>query len=203
MLDPVRFLSNLSTGEMGYAVAKAARQAGYQVTLISGPTNLKPPQGVRFVPIVSAAEMQRACRQYFPKSDALVMSAAVCDFTAAKKNAQKIHRTKTREMYLMQTPDIVAGLGKTKGKRIVIGFCLETQDWLGNARRKLERKNLDGIVANYYSAAHVPFGNRKINTAFLDRSGKTDFLKRKSKKQIAKGLLRWLGILQEKRFSKK
>ncbi len=203
MLDPVRFLSNLSTGEMGYAVARSARAAGYQVTLISGPTNLKPPAGVRFVPVISASDMQRACRRYFPASDALVMSAAVCDFTAARKNSQKIHRTKTREMYLMQTPDIVAGLGEQKGNRLVIGFCLETKDWLKSARRKIQSKNLDGIVANYYSSSHVPFGNRRINTAFMDRAGKSDFLRQKSKREIAKRLLKWLENLQEKRFSNK
>lgn len=197
MLDPVRFLSNVSTGEMGYAFARAARRAGYQVTLVSGPTALKPPRGVRFVPVVSAADMQRACGRLFPKHDALVMSAAVCDFTAAKMSRQKISRTRTREFHLMQTPDILAGLGKKKGARLLIGFCLETEHWLKNAERKLERKNLDGIVANYYSKTHIPFGSRKINTAFMDREKKVYFLRKKSKKQVASSLLRWMEGLRK------
>lgn len=195
MLDPVRFLSNVSTGEMGYTFAKTAREAGYQVTLISGPTALKPPKGVTFVPVVSAADMKRACEKYFPKQDALVMSAAVCDFTAAKTSAQKISRTKTREFYLMQTPDILAGLGKKKGDRLLIGFCLETEHWLENARKKLQRKNLDGIVANFYSKTHIPFGDRKITTAFMDRDERVRLLRQKSKKQIAAALLKWIESL--------
>ncbi len=192
MLDPVRFLSNLSTGEMGYALARAARNQKCAVTLISGPTHLKPPAGVHFVPITSAKDLQRACRKYFPKHDALIMTAAVCDFTAARPHRHKIHRTKTKEMFLRQTPDIVAGLARRKGKRRIIGFCLETRDWLGNAKRKLAQKGLDGIVANYYTPAHVPFGNRRITTAFVDRSGRTKILRAQSKTQISRQLMGWM-----------
>jgi phosphopantothenoylcysteine decarboxylase/phosphopantothenate--cysteine ligase len=196
MLDPVRFLSNLSTGEMGYALAREARRRNYQVTLISGPTSLQPPAGVRFVPIISAAELQKKCRKLFPKNDILIMTAAVCDFTAAHPSAQKIHRTQTKSLHLKQTQDIVAGLSKDKGRRTVIGFCLETQNWLGNAKDKIKRKNLDGIVANYYTKSHVPFGDRKITTAFLSRSGDTLILRKQSKKQIAGNLLKWTETLE-------
>lgn len=197
MLDPVRFISNVSTGEMGYTFALAARAAGYEVTLISGPTGLKPPKGVRFIPVVSAADMKKACDHYFTKQDALVMSAAVCDFTAAKTSTQKISRTKTREFHLMQTPDILAGLGRKKGKRLLIGFCLETEHWLENAKRKLHRKNLDGIVANFYSKSHIPFGKRKITTAFVNKEEKVCLLRRKSKKQVAAALLKWMESLHK------
>lgn len=203
MLDPVRFLSNVSTGEMGYAVARTAKRLGYQVTLISGPTHLKPPKGVKFVPIVSANDMKRACEKMFPQNDALIMSAAVCDFTAAKLSRQKIHRTTTKEIHLMQTPDILAGLGRKKGKRVVIGFCLETEHWLANAKRKLDSKNLDGIVANYYTARHIPFGNRRINTAFLDSIDNLKLLKNKAKSEIALALIRWLESLWKIKFSNK
>ena len=198
MLDPVRFLSNLSTGEMGYAIARIAREQGYDVTLISGPTMLKSPRGIRQVSVTSAAEMKRACQKFFPSQQALIMTAAVCDFTAATKHPQKIHRTKTKQLLLKQTPDIVAGLGKRKGRRVVIGFCLETQDWLENAKRKLKRKNLDGIVANYYTRRHVPFGRRKITTAFLDQKEKVTFLRHLSKERVAVRLLNWMeGLRRE------
>lgn len=192
MLDPVRFISNVSTGEMGYTLAREAKKAGHEAVLISGPTALKPPAGITFVSITSAADLQRACRRYFPKSDALIMTAAVCDFTAAAPQKQKIKRLKTKSFLLKQTPDIVAGLARRKGQRIVIGFCLETQDWLKNARKKLSGKHLDGIVANYYSKSHIPFGNRRINTAFLDGKGSVRMLKNKSKTQVSKALIRWV-----------
>ncbi|MSR77345.1 MAG: phosphopantothenoylcysteine decarboxylase [Candidatus Omnitrophica bacterium] len=197
MLDPVRFLSNLSTGEMGYTLARMAQARGYHVTLISGPTALQPPSGVKFISIMSAEELQCACRKEFPKQDALVMSAAVCDFTVASRHPQKIQRTKIRSLQLRQTPDIVAGLAKKKGKRIVIGFCLETVDWLERAGEKLRRKGLDGIVANYYQKGHVPFGNRRINAAFLDHRT-TRLLKKQSKSQVSLALLRWLETLSKK-----
>ena len=192
MLDPVRFLSNVSTGEMGYALARAAQNKGYQVTLISGPTALNPPAKIHFVPVVSAQDMQRACQKLFPKHDVLIMSAAVCDFTPLKFTHEKIQRTKTNHFELKQTDDIVAGLARKKGKRKVIGFCLETSHWLEKAREKMKRKGLDGIVANYYTKQHSPFGNRKINTAFIGPQGKIQRLYRVSKPQVARKLLTWL-----------
>lgn len=195
MLDPVRFLSNLSTGEMGYAVAREARRRGKKVTLISGPTALKKPAGVRWVAVTSARELEQACRRQFVQNDILIMTAAVCDFTATKPSKQKISRTKTHSLRLMQTPDIVGGLGRRKGKRLVIGFCLETRDWLKRAREKITRKSLDGIVANYYSPAHNPFGKRRINTAFLDAFGNARILKKQSKTQVARKLLDWAEAL--------
>ena len=192
MLDPVRFLSNVSTGHMGYAIARAAKERKHRVTLISGPAMLKHPEGVRFIPIVSARELLKACQDSFPKQDALIMTAAVCDFTAPSINRQKIRRTKTRKVTLKQTPDIVAGLARGKDRRIVIGFCLETQNWLVNARRKIRENNLDGIVANYYTKFHVPFGDRKITTAFVDKVGRAKILKNQSKAVIAQRLLEWV-----------
>lgn len=198
MLDPVRFLSNVSTGEMGYTMAEVARQAGYQVTLISGPVSLKPPTGIKFISILSAAELKKACEKEFPSQDALIMSAAVCDFTAAKPSKHKIRRMQTHSLHLKQTPDILAGLSRKKAERKVIGFCLETQNWLKNAQDKLHRKHLDGIVANYYSKTHVPFGRRRINTAFLSADGRHKMLRNRSKKQVAKSLLGWLESMFEK-----
>lgn len=197
MLDPVRFLSNLSTGEMGFTLAECAKTKGHDVTLISGPVALKAPAGVSFVSITSASDLQKACQRYFPRHDVLIMTAAVCDFTAANPSGQKIRRLKTKQFLLKQTPDIVAGLASKKGKRLVIGFCLETQDWLKNARHKLARKKLDGIVANFYTAKHVPFGKRRITTAFLS-PGKINLLKNKSKRQVSQALLGWIESLSAK-----
>lgn len=198
MLDPVRFLSNVSTGEMGYAFAKESFAKGHQVTLVSGPTSLTPPAGVRFVSIVSAAELKKTCESLFPKHDVLVMVAAVCDFTPLETGKHKIRRTKTKKLSLRQTPDIVSGLAAHKGNRIVIGFCLETEDWIENAEAKLKRKSLDGIVANYYTPRHIPFGKRRINTAFLAPGQKMIQLRSKTKPQIATALLNWILRMDKK-----
>lgn len=192
MLDPVRFISNVSTGEMGYALAAEALRKKYDVTLVSGPTALKPPARSNFISITSAGELNRVCKKEFPDHDVLVMVAAVCDFTAQKMNRHKIHRTETKQLNLKRTPDIVAGLAKKKGPRKVIGFCLETEKWLETAKFKIVRKHLDGIVANYYTPKHIPFGNRRINTAFIDRAGKVKRLKNQTKRQIAVSLLKWI-----------
>ncbi len=201
MLDPVRFLSNRSTGKMGYAVAEAVWRKGWPVTLISGPTAFRPPRGVRVIPVISAADMKSVCQREFGRHDILVMSAAVCDFTAAHVQKHKIRRKAALHIHLKKTPDIIAALARRKGRRLVIGFCLETRDWLQEARKKIRTKHLDGIVANYYTAAHIPFGDRKIRTAFMDRSGKTVLLKKMSKARIAAALLRWIGSLEKERTS--
>ncbi len=198
MLDPVRFISNVSTGEMGYALAAEAAKKGHDVTLISGPTSLRPPSKVLYIPIVSAVELKKACEKHFPNQDALVMVAAVCDFMPEQVGKQKIRRTQVRTLRLKQTPDIVAGLGAVKGNRKVIAFCLETENWIENAKAKLVRKHLDGIVANYYSQSHVPFGNRRINTAFIEPDGRVRRLNNKRKQQIAAALLKWLQGMTKK-----
>lgn len=195
MLDPVRFLSNLSTGVMGYTLAKAARDKGYQVTLISGPTSLKPPSGVKLISVVSAGDLMKTCERHFPSHSILIMTAAVCDFTFLKPRAHKIRRAKTKEISLKQTPDIVAHLAAQKGDRLVIGFCLETRDWLRNARRKLKKKGLDGIVANFYNKRHIPFGRHKITAAFVGR-GRIQLLRSQTKSRLSSRLLRWINELQ-------
>lgn len=199
MLDPVRFLSNLSTGKMGYTLAQVAKSKGYQVTLISGPTRLNPPKNVKFIPILSALELQRSCRQQFPKHDILIMTAAVCDFTARRFQKHKIHRLKTRELHLKRTPDIVAGLAKKKGRRRVIGFCLETDQWLEQAKRKRKNKHLDGIVANYYAPSYSPFGDRVVSVCLVDYHDNMIMIKKKSKKHVANAIIEWVENMPEGR----
>ena len=149
-LDEVRFLSNLSSGRMGYAVARAGAAAGHRVTLVSGPTALEAPDGVRRLEVESAAEMHREVRKAWPSCRALVMAAAVADWRPALRQPGKMKKDglRTATLELVRTPDILAELGPEKAGRIVVGFALETEGLLAEAARKLAAKNLDAIVAN-------------------------------------------------------
>ena len=191
MLDPVRFITNLSTGEMGYALAREAKKRGWKVTLISGPTALLPPKGIRVIPIVTVAELARALQKHFFRHDVLVMSAAVGDFIPVRRASKKIPRRKRWTVNFREAPDLVRKVARKKGKRIVIGFSLETGDWLRRSRRKLVQKHLDGIVANYYSPRHNPFGSTQVHAALLDRE-KTRVLRRPSKAALAREILNWI-----------
>ncbi len=193
MLDPVRFISNLSTGELGYTLARIAYQKGYDVTLVSGPTAIEPPQGVHFVPVVSSEDMLKACEKEFFKSDALVMTAAVADFTPVTREKQKIKRRETQSVVLKRTKDILAGLGPRKGDRVVIGFCLETEKWLEYAKLKLQKKKLDGIIANFYDPGKVyPFGKNPMTSAFIGADLQTDIYRKLSKTEMSRQILRWM-----------
>ena len=195
MLDPVRFLSNLSTGEMGYTLARAAVSKGYQVSLVSGPTDLQPPKGVTFYPVVSAREMQKICTELFPKHDGLIMTAAVCDFMPVDMKGHKIPSGKGLVLKLKRTPDILSSLAKRKGRRVVLGFCLETRDLIRRAKEKLIRKRLDGIVANFYGSGRVPFGKRRIEVHLVGSDGLVRKLADRSKSQVAGALLKWMESL--------
>jgi len=196
MLDPVRFLSNLSTGEMGYVLAKAAVLKGYQVSLVSGPTDLLPPRGVKFYPVISALEMKKTCMELFPRHDGLIMTAAVCDFMPVGMQGHKIPSGDGLTLKLKRTPDILASLAKRKGRRVVIGFCLETRDLICRATEKLIRKRLDGIVANFYGSGCVPFGKRRVEVHLIGSGGSVQTLTDRSKEQIARALLKWMESLR-------
>jgi len=169
MLDPVRFLSNVSTGEMGYQIANAAKRSGFKVTLISGPVSLKAPSGVKFIPVLSAQDMEREVKKYFQSAAALVMTAAVCDYTPAKHQKHKIKRIHTHRMVFKQTKDILKSVSKLKKNQYVVGFCLETEDLRKNAIRKLRSKKLDLIVANSYTKSQNPFGRNKTSVLLIDK----------------------------------
>jgi phosphopantothenoylcysteine decarboxylase/phosphopantothenate--cysteine ligase len=148
-LDPVRYLSNPSSGKMGYAIAAALRDLGADVDLVSGPTALEAPSGVRCERVTSAEEMLAACRKAFAQADAFVACAAVSDFRPTKPSLHKQKKTgKPEVLRLEATPDILATLAKAKGGRVLVGFAAETDDLLANAGEKLRRKRLDLIVAN-------------------------------------------------------
>ena len=148
-IDPVRFISNASSGKMGYALARAALKAGHKVTLISA-SDLQPPVGMDFVGVESAKDMFNAVKKFFPKCDCLIMAAAVTDYTPARPVKTKIKRTaKSLAIKLKPTADILKWAGKHKKKtQIVCGFALEDKNIRRNAEKKLKEKNLDIIIAN-------------------------------------------------------
>ena len=172
-IDPVRFLSNPSSGKMGFAVAKEAVKRGYECVLVSGPVNLKPPKGCKFIPVVSAEDMYEAIVKEFPKCDVLIMTAAVSDFKPAKRLKQKEHKIAEKAVLeLVRTKDILKGVAKEKGKRFVIGFAAETNDILASAKRKMFVKGLDMIVANDVSRSDAGFASEKLRAVFLFPDGK-------------------------------
>ena len=150
-IDPVRFISNRSSGRMGYAIAEAARDAGHKVTLISGPVSLPVPSEIDLVKVESAAEMSDAVKKHFPDSDLTVMAAAVADYRPAHPLNGKMKKCSgSLFLELERTEDILAAIGSMKKpSQILVGFAAETDDLEENARGKLERKNLDWIAANY------------------------------------------------------
>ena len=159
-IDPVRFISNPSSGKMGYAIARALRHRGAEVVLVTGPTTLTAPRGVQVVQVLSAQEMAAAVDKHFPAADVVIKSAAVADY---RPRVVAMHKVKKRDgaprLDLERTTDILADLGKKKGSRILVGFAAETQDVLANARMKLEQKNLDLIVANDVGGSESVFGS--------------------------------------------
>jgi phosphopantothenoylcysteine decarboxylase / phosphopantothenate---cysteine ligase len=187
-IDPIRFMSNRSSGKMGYAVAKAALQRGAEVFLVSGPTNLDPPSGVQFVPVRSAAQMKDAVLALYPKMDIVVKAAAVADYRPAELAPQKIKKgSATLQFSLTKTDDILELLGKQKKNQVLVGFAAETERLLESAKEKLTRKNLDLLVANDVSKG--VFGSDTSSVFVIDRKGDTVTLPQQSKQAIAGKIL--------------
>ncbi len=159
-IDPVRYITNHSTGKMGYALAKEARNAGARVTLISGKTNLTKPYGVDVVNVTSAADMAKSVIDNFEKADVVIMSAAVADYTPIEKAEQKIKKTDgDLSLALKRTQDILLTIGQKKREdQIVIGFAMETEHLLENAAKKLQEKNANYIIANSIREPGAGFG---------------------------------------------
>jgi len=191
-LDPVRFLSNPSTGRMGFAVARVAARRGARVTLVSGPTALPTPPGVERVDVVSAADMAEAVTASAVDADVVVMTAAVADFRPQTLNADKLKKDAlggaSPTIPLERTVDILGTLGADKGRKVLVGFAMETQDLVANARRKLTSKNLDLVVANDLNTAGAGFGT-ETNVVTLVHAGGSDELPRISKEQVASRIL--------------
>jgi phosphopantothenoylcysteine decarboxylase/phosphopantothenate--cysteine ligase len=171
-IDPVRFISNRSTGKMGFAVAAAAWRRGADVTLIAGPTSLPTPYAVRRLDVVSAEDMRQAATSAFEASTILFMAAAVADYRPAQAARAKLKKGPGRlVLELDRTVDILAELAPRKGNRLVVGFAAETEDIIANAERKLAEKNLDIIVANDVAGGDTGFAVDTNSVTLIDRSG--------------------------------
>ncbi|KAF0241669.1 MAG: phosphopantothenoylcysteine decarboxylase / phosphopantothenate--cysteine ligase [bacterium] len=193
--DPIRYISNRSSGKMGYAIAKAALARGAEVTLVSGPVSLTPPSKVNLVKVTSAQEMYEAVLSYFEKATIVIKSAAVCDYRPKQQAEQKIKKTASEMMIeLERTTDILAALGERKTHQVLVGFAAETQNVLEYAQGKLLKKNLDLIVANDVSATDAGFDTDTNRVVIVDRRGNQTTLPLMSKHQVADRLL---DIVQE------
>jgi phosphopantothenoylcysteine decarboxylase/phosphopantothenate--cysteine ligase len=154
-LDPVRYLTNASSGRMGAALAEAALELGHEVVIVSGPVEVDYPAAADVVPVISTEEMMEACRKVFADCDGLIGAAAPCDYRPVHVQPNKIAKTgEPLELHLIETDDIVATLGAEKGSRWVVGFALETEDHRLRALAKLERKHCDLMVSNGVEAMH-------------------------------------------------
>ncbi|HUQ94458.1 MAG TPA: bifunctional phosphopantothenoylcysteine decarboxylase/phosphopantothenate--cysteine ligase CoaBC [Bryobacteraceae bacterium] len=185
-IDPVRFISNRSSGKMGYALAASAAARGARVVLISGPVNLCAPYGVELVRVGSAEEMRDAVMKHLSDSTIIVKSAAVADYYLAAPAPQKMKKTAARlSMNLDPTADILAEAGRRKGDRLLIGFAAETQNLVQEARRKMETKNCDMVVANLVNQEGTGFESDANEVTLVMRTGESISLPKASKMDIA------------------
>jgi len=188
-LDPVRFLSNPSTGLMGFEIAVAAARRGAHVALVSGPSHLADPPGVTTVRVTTAEQMRRAVMDRLDDVEVVIKCAAVSDFRPAEPAARKVKKaTAPRTVQLEPTPDILAEIGRRKGGRLLVGFAAETEDIVANARAKLGEKNLDLIVANSVAAESGAFGSASNEVVVLDAQGSEQHWPPMSKREVAERL---------------
>lgn len=189
-IDPVRYVSNYSSGKMGFAIAAAAQQRGAQVILIAGPTNLTVPVGVRCVPVFSADEMRTAVFTHLDNVNVVIKAAAVADYRPVDRSVQKMKKTADKlTLKLEKNPDILAELGQQKGELVLVGFAAETERLLVHAAEKLQKKNLDLIVANDITRDGAGFDGDTNIVKFLSADGQVEELEQMSKKEVARQLL--------------
>lgn len=199
-IDPVRFIGNSSSGKMGVAIAKAFARQGADVELVMGPAGLDTRfPGIHTTHVNTAAEMDAACKKIFPDVDIAVMAAAVADFTPAHPADEKIKKAAGPELIqLKPTKDILAGLGKTKKQgQLLVGFALETENELSNAREKLDKKNLDMIVLNSLKDSGAGFGTDTNKITLLTKSNAPQLFPLKSKEDVARDILSAVYSLME------
>jgi phosphopantothenoylcysteine decarboxylase / phosphopantothenate---cysteine ligase len=192
-IDPVRFVGNRSSGKMGFAVAAAAARRGGNVTLISGPVSLRTPRNVKRVDVSTAKEMAAAVALEFPLTEMLVMAAAVADFAPVRAAEQKIKRERHPGepfvLELTENPDILKSAGAVKTHQVIVGFALETENGVENARRKLREKHCDMIVLNNPTAEGSAFGSDTNTVTLIRSSGEPEQLPRMAKIDVANALL--------------
>ena len=203
-IDPVRCITNRSSGKMGYAVAKMAKRRGADVVLITGPTSIQFPRSdIDIVHITTALEMRDAVMEHYRSAGVIVMTAAVADFRCREENCQKIKKkgdSKYMALELEKNPDIIGELGKVKEERIVVGFAAETENLFDNAKEKLKNKNLDLIVANDVAKPGIGFGSDSNEVTIIEKSGKMRQVPLLSKDEISNIILDSIKkILKKKR----
>ena len=203
-IDPVRYISNRSSGKMGYAIAEAALEAGHDVILISGPVNLDPPPGVRAVSILTSDEMYDAVHRHMRDCDLLVMCAAVADYKAQEVFATKIKkRNEHFALDLIPTRDILASFPHKDRQFLLVGFAAETNNIEENAKQKLRAKNCDIIVANDVSDANLGMESDENEVTIFFRNGEKEKISHASKKIIARELVKIFSNFATKMFDKK
>jgi phosphopantothenoylcysteine decarboxylase/phosphopantothenate--cysteine ligase len=189
-IDTVRFISNPSSGKMGYAIAEAARQRGAEVILVAGPTNLTPPAGVQSHAVQTACQMHAAVMRMFDTADVIIKAAAVSDYRPRQFLPYKVKKTEdVQTLELVRNPDILAELGQRKGKRVLVGFAAETEELLTNAQKKVQAKHLDMIVANEVGHAGSGFQSEANKVLILHDDGRIEDLPLMSKQQLAHEIL--------------
>jgi phosphopantothenoylcysteine decarboxylase/phosphopantothenate--cysteine ligase len=194
--DSVRFISNPSSGRMGYAIARQAARRGHEVTLVSGPVSLAEPAGVKVVQVTTAAEMAEACKRAFRGADVAVMTAAVCDYRPADRLEQKLAKSNRRRRVVLEpTEDIASSLGTAKGRRLLVGFAMEDHDARAHAEAKCARKNCDLIVLN--GPGNV--GGDRAEVEFFTPDGGWSEPVRGTKAAVAQRLVRMIETMAESR----
>ena len=185
-IDPVRFISNNSTGKMGYAIARQAALRGAKVYLVSGPTILDTPIGVERYDVISAEEMYNKVMELFPMCDIVIKAAAVADYAPMNAYSQKVKKSGNQlELKLKKNTDILYELGKIKGNKILVGFAMETENLVENAAEKVKKKNLDFIAANDLNEAGAGFAAETNAVKLIDREGNIENIPLKMKDEIA------------------
>src|SRR5579875_588558 len=196
-LDPVRYVSNRSSGKMGYALAQAAVHRGARVVLVSGPVHLTPPRHVQVIPVSSAQEMRKAVLDRLEEATIIIKSAAVADYYVADVPKQKLKKTATRlSIELDPTPDILAEIGARKGDRLLIGFAAETQNPIQEPRRKMIAKKCDMLIANYVNQDGLGFEADRNEVEILSRSGEIVHAGPADKREIAEKILDQVAMLR-------
>jgi phosphopantothenoylcysteine decarboxylase/phosphopantothenate--cysteine ligase len=194
-IDPVRFISNHSSGKMGYALALAAQEAGAKVNLISGPVNLSIPHKVKRFNVESCEEMLQQVEALLPETDIFIGAAAVADYRPAQVSEQKIKKSQeSMHITLVKNPDIIATVAAKKDKPFTVGFAAETQNVITYARGKLDNKNLDMIVANDVSQNGIGFNSDQNAIVIIDKQSQTDFAQA-SKYQLACDVIKHIAKL--------
>ena len=189
-IDPVRFVANRSSGKMGYAIAQAASERGAKVILVSGPTRIPAPPNVELVSVQTASEMLDAVMKHLPKAKVVIGAAAVADYTPKSTGKGKIKKSDAgMTLELAPTMDIMAEVGRKKGKRILVGFAAETENVVRNAKSKLESKNLDLIAANDVSKPGIGFASDENEVTVIGRDGSVNEIARAPKLDVAHGIL--------------